>query len=512
MPLRKQRILLLLVPCLLLIGNLLYGQDTNEPADYAASYLDSRTTALDKYLSRSNKIQQRLLKKLKRKEAKLLRRLAAKDSALYRQYIAGKLSYDSIATISKDTSALNRLAQKKSTVIDSLKGIQSFIQHQSSKISGVSSLAGKANVQMPYSERLNDLQQKLSAQQNIDELIRQRTSGLEQLAGGKLKGLEGIQKDVYYATEKIKAWKKASEDLDEAEEELFEKLQGTPGFESYLNTNKNAYGGLGNNATAADLEAAGYQLKTSINKQITDKLGNNLGAVQQQMADQVSKYSEKLNDITGKIDEAKSYVNDAQQTIGEATQTKNRLKHLEKPSFKKNPERAKPFKDRLEINYNFQTSRSSTNGLKPAMLDLGASVAFKHTPNLSYGIGIAASLGLGKDWQNIKFTYEGVSARAFMDYKIIYGFSLQGGYERIFRPAGRPYLHNQFDPNNNPQPDSNNALKDAFGGQQQAAYIGIMKRYRINSKWSGTFLIAYNFLWQQENMRSPWMLRFGWSN
>ncbi len=494
----------------------LHAQQAEDNIRTAEQYLESRTSSLDKYLNRSQKIHQRLLKKLKRKEAKLLRRLAAKDSALYYQYINNKLSYDSIAAVSNDTSALNRLAQKKSAVIDSLKGIQSFIQDQSSKISGASSLADKANMQVPYANELNSLQQKLSAQQNIDELIRQRTNSLESLTDDKIKGLEGIQKDVYYASEKIKAWKKASEDPDEAEEELMEKLQGIDGFESYLNNNRSAYGGLGSNATAADLEAMGYQLKSSVNKSIGDKLGSNMSAVQQQMAEQISQYSEKLDDITGKVKEAQGYVNDAQQSVAEAKRAKDMFRQAQQPrplslsKGKMNPERAKPFKDRLEVNYNFQTSRSSTDGLKPAMLDLGASVAFKHTPNLSYGIGVAVSLGLGKNWQNIRFTYEGVSARAFIDYKIIYGFSLQGGYERIFRPVGRPYLHDPLDPNNNPQQQSSNALKDAFGGQQQAAYIGIMKRYRINSKWSGTFMVGYNFLWQQENMRSPWMLRFGW--
>ncbi len=213
----KTYLLLVVFAWPLLCGHMLYGQDAAENILAAEEYLESRTASINTYLGHSGKIQQRLLKKLKRKEAKLLQQLAAKDSALYKQYTPGRLSYDSIATISKDTSALNRLAQKKSTVIDSLKGIQSFIQHQSSKIPGASSLADKANVQMPYTQKLNDLQQKLSAQQNIDELIKQRTSNLEQLAGGKIKGLEGIQKNVFYAQEKIKAWKKASEDPDEAE-------------------------------------------------------------------------------------------------------------------------------------------------------------------------------------------------------------------------------------------------------------------------------------------------------
>jgi hypothetical protein len=119
---------------------------------------------------------------------------------------------------------------------------------------------------------------------------------------------------------------------------------------------------------------------------------------------------------------------------------------------------------------------------------------------------------LGRNWQNIKFSYEGITARAYADWKWIYGFSFQAGYERSFRPANRGYLENSEsqDPNPNQTDNNNNLLKDAFGGQQQAAYIGIMKRYKINNRWNGTFLVGYNFLWQQEGGRSPWLLRFGW--
>ncbi len=486
------------------------AQEQEESINQAELYLGSRIHALDKYLNRTEKIQHRLVKKLKRKEAKIARQLAAKDSALYRQYMQQNLSYDSIATLSKDTGRLQQLAFKKNSLVDSFKGVQKFIQNQSSKLNSASGLAGKAGINTPYTKELNSLQQKLNGQQNIDELIRQRTGSLERLAGAQnISGLQNIQKSVYYAQEKMKAWKQLADDPDEAEEKAMEYLQGTEGFDQYLRTDNNAFGGLDNNATAEDLQRMGYQTKRQVNNMLQQKLGNNLGAVQQQMAAQVQDYSDKLNGITGTVKETKAGIKKAKQTLNEAKQAKDKLKHIEKPAFKKNPERGKPFWQRLEPAYNFQTTRATPDGLRPAMLELGASVAFKYSTRLSYGIGIALSAGLGQNWQNIKFTYEGLSARAFADWKAIYGFSLPAGYERSFRPCNRPYLRGQ---QNNPatQPQTtDNAIKEALGGQQQAAYIGIMKRYRINSKWNGIFLVGYNFLWQHEELRTPFIIRFG---
>lgn len=442
-----------------------------------------------------------------------MKKLAVKDSVLYKQYVGTGISYDSIMTLSSNSNYLQQRINSTG-IIDSLKGVQSFIQKQGSKLNGLSGAADKAGIETPYGKELVALQQKLNTQQSIDNLIGQRTAALEGLSGkANISGLQEIQKKVYYAKEKIKACKELADEPDDAEEKALEYLQGTEGFAESLNsTNTDAFGGLGNNATTEDLQRMGFQTKSQVNNMLQEKLGNSLGAVQQQMAEQVKDYSEKLNEVTGKIKEAKVGINDAKQTLNEVKQAKNNLKNIEKPAFKKNPERGKPFWKRLEPVYNFQTTRSSPDGLRPVMLELCAGVAFKHSPKLSYGIGIALSTGLGHNWQNIKLTYEGVSARAFADWKLIYGFSAHAGYERIFRPANKLYLPQaQAEPSNpsNPEPN-NNIFKQAFDGQQQAAYIGIMKRYRINSNWNGTFLAGYNFLWQKEGIRSPFMLRFGW--
>lgn len=520
--LRNALLLRLVWVCLLLSWGSLgsYAQDAaKENIDNANTLLESKTASLQKYLNRSNAIQGRLLKRLQRKEQKMLKKLAAKDSVLYFQYIQQQsISYDSISKLSNDTAFKQHLATQPNTTIDSLKGLQQFIESQQSKAGSVTNLTNKIGITTP--KELTALQSKLNAQQGIDQLIQQKTASLKNFAAThtNIKGLKGIQKDVYYAREKVKNWRELADEPDDAEAKALEYLQGTEGLDKFLQPKNTAFGGLGNNATAADLQRAGYQTRASVNAMLQKSLGNNLSNVQQQMGQQVQQYTEQLNNLAQPLSEVKSGIADAKQGLQSAMDAKKNLKNIAKPDFKINAEKGKPFWQRLEFQYNFQTGRASLDGLKPAMLDLGGSVGYKQNERLSFGIGLATSFGLGQNWQHIKFSYEGITARAYADWKWVYGFSFQAGYERSFRPADRAYLENSNgqepspnsqNPNSNTESD-NNLLKDAFGGQQQAAYLGIMKRYRINSKWNGTFLVGYNFLWQQEGGRSPWLLRFGW--
>jgi len=496
-------------------GGSLFAQDeTQEHIDNATTLLDRRTESLSKYLDRSSGIQRRLLKRLQRKEQKMLKKLAAKDSSLYYQYLQQQgLSYDSIANLSNDTAYQNKVALQNNTAIDSLKALQNFISHEQGKLGSINTVAGKAGITTP--KELSSLQGQLNTQQGIDQLIQQKTASLKSFASQHtdIKGLGSIQKDVYYAREKIKNWRKVADDPDETEEKALEYLQGTEGFDKFLQPKNTAFGGLGNNATAADLQRLGYQTKSQINAMLQKSLGNNMSVVQQQMGQLVQEYSEQLNGLAQPLNEAKNSVSQAKQGLQSAKDAKNNLKNIARPDFKINPEKGKPFWQRLEWQYNFQTSRSSVDKLKPAMLDLGASVGYRQNERLSFGIGIGSSFGLGQNWQNIRFSYEGIMARAYADWKWVYGFSFQAGYERSFRPGNRAYLAgNESDQSNTNLPTniSGNALKDAFGGQQQTVYLGIMKRYKINSKWNGTVMVGYNFLWQRECQRSPLTLRIGW--
>jgi len=86
---------------------------------------------------------------------------------------------------------------------------------------------------------------------------------------------------------------------------------------------------------------------------------------------------------------------------------------------------------------------------------------------------------------------------------------VEGGYERAFRPANRPYVQSEESDQSQTE-TSNNIIQKAFGSPQQAAYLGLMKSYRLNSKWNGTFMIGYNFLYLKYGLRTPLMIRLGW--
>ncbi len=512
--------LLLFTSYFLLIGsNNLFGQEEQENIDNANTYLDHRVGALEKSLDKTGNLQQQLLKRLKRKEDKMLRKLAKQDSALYKQYLTGHTNYDSIAKLSNDTTKRLQLSSNNKT-IDSLKGIKRFIENQSSKLGAAAGSLGSAGITIPGTENLNSLQQKLNVQTLTDQLIQQHTSDLKQLAGGaNISGLQNIQKDVFYTKQKIKAYKDLADDPDAAEQKAFESLQGVEGFDKYLNQNGNAFGGLGNDASEASLQSMGYQTKSQVDGILQSALGNNMNNVQQQMSQQIIQYSDKLNGIKKQVDAAKNDISQAKQTFNdaknEANSVKNNLKNVDKPDFKVNKEKGKPFWKRIETQYNFQTSRSSTDGTKPAMMNIGASAGYKQTEKLTFGLGLALNTGLGQNWQHLKLSYEGITIRANADWLWIYGFSFQAGYERSFIPSNRSYLTSNTDQvNNNNQTSqpTDNPLTTIFGGQQQTAYVGVMKRYKITTKWNGTFMVGYNFLWQTGGeSRSPWMIRFGYS-
>lgn len=465
----------------------------------AQGYWEGRTEAWETYLSRTEKAQQKLLKKLKKKEARLRKKMAGDSTVLEN----GASDYDSLLAVRQDTSRVGQWAKKKNPVVDSLRKIKAFGE----KYASTDALAGGAKplgLEDPTG-RLDDLQGRLNVQQNIQELIERRAARLEQAVGEKQAGwLKGIQKDIYYAKEKSKAWKQMASEPDEAEEMAWEYLQGIEGFDRYMAKSSTAFGGLGNQATAQDLERLGYQTKKQMSGLLKDKFGDQWGQVQQKMGEQIAEVSQWA-------EKGKAAMNEARESVGAAMDAKKQLKEIPKPSFRKNPERGKPFWQRWELQYDFETSRAVPASQRPVMIDFGFSALFKHTRRLGYALGTSLSLGLGQDWQSLRPSYQGLTLRAFADWKWEYGFSVQGGYERIFRPGSASYLATGPSATN---PDSRrDLLGEAFGGQQQVAYLGLMKRYKISKQWNGTLLIGYDFLWAHQvgAARSPFIFRIGWA-
>lgn len=501
----------------ILVGNSSYAQksvklspDTlfkfSEPALFTDSLAIelAANTIFQKKISKSKRYYRKLevanatfLKKLKKQEARIKAKLLQADSLKYQQYLALKSpDMDSLMHQSKDSAFIQKLhttGSRGRSVLDTLQGLQNFM--------------GKIG-NNPFGEtaNLSALQQKAALQQYLQQQVTARSGALERLLKGiKLEsyssrltstGLQYKQQTAY--------WKRMLEEPDAAEEKALDYLRGIEGFDQQLNPNKQGSNSLAGKS-AAELEAMGYQTKAKVGEQLQQQFGDQLGNISQKANEQLKQYSEALDKPLQQVKQAKQAINEGKQKLSEGRNSIQTAKNgLKKPAGFKNPMRGIPFWQRFETQYNFQTQRASPDGSRPVMLQIGLNLSYLQSKSLSIGIGLDGSIGLGRDWQHLRLTYEGVVGRVFLDHKLVWGISLQGGYEKSLRPMNRDYtqLQEQYGNATN--------IKTAMGLLQDAAYLGIMKSYSINPKLKGTMLLGYNFLNDKTKISSPWIIRLGW--
>jgi hypothetical protein len=473
--------------CFFLCGNL-HAQENGQVVIHGRKYIEINMHSLNRYSKRLERTQTSLLKKLKQKEERMAHRLKRTDSVGYGRLQAQSLSFDSILQLSRhpDSATLAAKAIKGGQKsIDSLKGIYQFIQGKAGGLARTNVSEGNG-----FSQQLDDLKRRLAYQQYISELTQEHTKNLENIAGGK-HGITGIQKELFYAKSKITEWKKLADEPSKAEELALEYLQGTKGFDGAMKSAmSNRPGNSMSSATSAeDLEAMGFQTKRMMNEALKKTFGNNLSAVQGNIGKDVKQWQDQATSL--------------QKDLNETGQNLKGIRHTARPQFIVNPMRGMPLLKRIERQYSFSSQRSNTltDGTKrPAILSLSASVAYKYRPKLSSGIGIAGDMGLGENWSWIRFSFEGIGVRTFINWELIYGIGAYAGLERTYKLSALNIADN----------DPSNASGSVRNGQnyRDAILIGASKRYKINSKWNGQIQVLYDAFWKDNNLRSPLVIRF----
>ena len=443
-------------------------------------YLDINISSLEKYNKRVQRQQARLLQKLSRKEKTYAARLKRKDSAGYARYQQQPVSFDSINKLNRNKSVVHSTRAKGNAAIDSLAAVQQFLQPKTN--------TSNSDELAPYTGQLSKL--KLDQQRNnqVSELINQRFNTLKGInASAKgVKGFKGIDKQVFYAKEKIKVFQQINDEPSKLEEQALEVLQGQQGFDQLMDK-ASGRPAANSNMGASDLEKMGYQTKRLVNEQLQQKFGSNLGGIQQSMGKQISDYQDKLK-------ESKA----ATGTLKQSKQSLRQLQNINKPSFRVNPMRGLPFSKRIEKQWNFQTNRATIDGT-PAMLQLSAMAGFKHTPKLIYGAGIATSIGLGQNWNNIQFSFEGLGLRTFAEWQWQYGIGAYAGYERMFKQATFIRTNESIPPLKENMHNTN--------AYNESILIGLTKRYRINDKLNGSIQVLYDIWYKEKGLRTPIQLR-----
>ena len=472
---------LILLSLTILIPFLAIGQEEVATVQQGKKYLDINIRALDKYSNRLKHQQERLLKKLKKREQRYAQKLQSRDSLGFLRYKAQPLTYDSIGKLTNlDSSSITRkFGHKSCAVVDSLKGAESFIQSKSS--------GGNSNVSLQSENtELNRLKGELNYRTYINNLINERTSSLKKVGSiNSIPGLTGIEKQVFYGKAKMKAYKEMAEEPSKAEEKALEYLQGMPGFDKSMEKAGKGDGvsmqSLSGDATSEDMEKMGLQTKKQLQSSLTEKFGKNLGGVTGKMGSQLSKYQ----------DETKSLSKDIKQT----KQSLKGLKNTDRPSFHVNLMRGLPFWKRIEKQYNWQTSRATLDG-KPAIFEISAMAGFKHTPRLSYGFGISTAIGLGQNWNNIHFSWQGLGLRSYAAWQWQYGIGAYAGYERMYKQAVFTQSNNEKNIELNPSSHTNNKW-------DESVLIGLTKKYNINTKWNGAIQVLYDILVATKGFKKP---------
>lgn len=438
----------------------------------------------------TNKHQQRWLRKLSRQENRWLKKLKKQDSTSYARAISNSIRFDSIQkALNPDSVTLAKFRRKNQPAIDSLKKISGFI---------AVSAPGADIELLSNSEQLSDVQARLNYQQYLNGMIEQRGRELKDVANsatGKLRLPVGLDKQLFYGKAKLKAYKNIANEPSKAEERALEYLQGLEGFDqAFAQQPANS---MQNTRSAEDLEKMGFQTKRSLNTHLQQKFGGNLSGLQQQMGDQVKQFQDQATKLQAPVSNVKKQVQGAKQSIAETKQTLVSATKADKPSFKINPMRGLPLSKRIEKGYSWNTQRASSNGTRPAILELAAMAGFKHTPSLTYGIGLSTSIGLGQDWNNIRFSMQGLSLRSFATWNWQYGIGAYAGYERTVTSIGNFRLRPETYTKELPSNHSNESIM-----------LGLTKSYKINSRWNGAIQVLYDIWWKEKGLNSPIILRF----
>lgn len=463
----------------LLLSVFLYGsaQDSSGLSSFPAfpdkifDALERKTTLIE---SKLNDQTSKYLSKLQKQEVMLQRKLSKKDSMLACQLFNGvKEKYNSLK---ENKSFLGKYEALYSGHLDSLSTAISFLK------SNPASYSSSAELQRSL-DKLSSLQNKLNVSQTIQNYLNQRRRVLQEQFErlGMVKELRQFRKQVYYYQDQIRQYKQAFEDPSKLEQKLLDAVTSVPRFKEFFAKNSMLASLF---ALPSEINASanlqGLQTRAMVNQSLTERFGAGPEVVQQLQQNLQSAQSQ-LVDLKSKLSQYTS------GSLGYGSSDQDI------PDFKVNPEKTKSFLKRLEAGCNIQSQRA--RNIFPRSTDFGLSLGYKLNQNSVAGIGVAAGIGWGNSWNHISVTYQGISGRTFIDWKLKGSFYISGGYEMNYLK-----LITTVD-----------QLKN-YSAWQKSGLIGLSKRYTLSKKLKGDFKVMWDFLsYQQVPHPNPFIIRIGYS-
>jgi len=442
----------------------------------ALNKIQSTTAGLDNELV---KFTDRFLKRMEKQEKKIKRKLAKADSASSEKLFAdADKEYSKMRNIlfGKETVNVNR-AGEYLAFVDSLKMNLQFLTNTGYSSTNAASIAKSLG-------SLNSVQDKLKYISVFQKYLKERRQllRLELDKYGLGKYLKGLNKDVYYYSQKLNEYKSILNDPKKLELTAFRALQKIPKFKEFFEKNSyiasvfgiqnfTAYAGASSSAIP---DFPGLQSRNQVDRYAANAFNGGAGG---------SGNSDPLQQGLGKL-------------RNELDQLKNKSsswdENAEMPDFKPNEMKSKSFLKRLEFGTNLQFGRP--NALVPSTADIAGQIAYKFHQNGSFGIGASYKLGYG-NLRRFSISHQGVGLRSFLDYKLKGQFYINGGFEYNYHHSFRTIEQ----------------LRD-FSAWQSSALIGVSKKYKVSKKVKGSIIILYDFLYYQHSPRTqPLVFRLGYN-
>ncbi|WP_153796807.1 hypothetical protein [Foetidibacter luteolus] len=450
--------------------------------DSTATTISGKSLAIinskyEKLSSSVDKQSSKLLRRLQKQEEKLRRKLALKDSTKSAELFTGSqdayLQLQNKLKAPLDKAVLSPLKEYIPS-LDSTSTAMNYLE----KVPGLP--ADKLKQVTAVGGQLRELQGKLQSANEIKAYIRQRQEQLRQQLSqysDLAKNLKGISKSVYYYGERLKEYKAIINDRKKLEEKALATLREMPAFQSFFQ--KNSYLSQlfrmpgGNGGTTQALE--GLQTRAQVQAMLGQAIGPASGAVGVNLQQQVQAAQGQLNQLKDKLNKVGGGNSDDIM-----------------PDFTPNQQKNKSFLQRLEYGLNMQTS--GTTNFLPATLDIAPTVGYRFSQNFSAGIGGGYKIGLGRGWNHISLSNQGVSLRSYVDARLKGSIWLSGGFEY-------QYLK-EF--------ENMRQIKN-LDTWQRSALLGLSKKLKVGKKKESKIQLLYDFLAGQQIPRGQaFKFRVGW--
>lgn len=459
--------------------------EAQQPADtilkFPDKYIDavsSKATSLENKLDKKS---EKALSQLKKQDEKIIRKLSKIDSSKAKEFaVTAKARYEQLEAKLKNPGKLTHYIAG----LDSLSTTLGFLNSNNPLLAQTKKAKDKLNGAL---NKVDGLKSQLQKAEDIKTFLKERKEYLKEQLGklGFAKELKQVNKQAYYYAQQLSEYKQILNDPKKIERKVLELLSHTKAWANFFRKHSilSSLFRLPDPDQPADMSSlAGLQTRSQVNALIQSQVAAGGPNAQQVLQQNLQAAQSQLNQLKDKVLKAGGGSSDKDMPEG----------------FKPNEQKTKSFWKRLEYGTNLQTQKGSN--YYPNRADLGLSLGYKLNGRSVVGIGANWSAGLGKGWNHIAFTSEGVGLRSFIDWKIKNSWWLAGGYEQNFRQV--------------PQIGSGGAVISQRWGMQESGLIGISKKVSLKTKFfkQTSIKVFWDFLSYRAVPRTqPVVFRIGYN-